>query len=131
MESYKKKKCSDEQIISALLSHGTIRAAAEAAGISERAVYNRMNNNEFKSLYDAAKAEIIRTTTISLNSYTLEAINTIVQIMNDETEKGNIRIAAAQAILDNAEKFSRRCGEMESSATVRAEAAEWGLSAGF
>ena len=52
----KGKAISDEQIIAALLDHGTIRAAAGAVGISERALYDRMNKGEFQALYKAAKA---------------------------------------------------------------------------
>lgn len=38
---------SDEQIIAALLNNGTLKTAAAAAGISERALYDRMNNGTF------------------------------------------------------------------------------------
>ena len=54
----KEKAISDEQIIAALLDHGTIRAAAQAAGISERTLYDRMNKGEFQALYKAAKADL-------------------------------------------------------------------------
>ena len=33
---------SDEEIIAALINNGTIRAAAAAAGIAERTIYDRM-----------------------------------------------------------------------------------------
>ena len=39
----KQKVISDEQIITALLSNGTLKAAAAAVGISERCIYDRMN----------------------------------------------------------------------------------------
>lgn len=43
----KTKTISDEAIIAALLDHGTIRAAAEAVGLSERTIYDRMSDGEF------------------------------------------------------------------------------------
>ena len=36
---------SDEQIIAALLNNGTVKAAASAAGISERALYDTQDRN--------------------------------------------------------------------------------------
>ena len=46
----KSKAISDEQLIAALLANGTIKAAAAAVGLSERAVYDRMNDGDFKAL---------------------------------------------------------------------------------
>ena len=54
-----KTKCTDEQIIAALLSHGTIKEAAEACGISPRTVYDRMNEREFRAAYMEAKNELM------------------------------------------------------------------------
>ena len=47
----KSKAISDEQLIAALLANGTIKAAAAAVGLSERAVYDRMNDGDFKALH--------------------------------------------------------------------------------
>ena len=49
------KKVSDEQLIAALLNNGTLKAAAAAAGVSERTLYDRMNEGDFQALYKAAK----------------------------------------------------------------------------
>ena len=45
----KEKAVSDEQIIAALLQHGTIKAAAAAVNLSERALYDRMNKGGLSS----------------------------------------------------------------------------------
>ena len=45
----------DEQIIAALLQHGTIKEAAAAAGVTPRTIYNRMNDRAFRAQYEAAK----------------------------------------------------------------------------
>lgn len=104
----RKKKATDEQIIAALLANGTLRAAAEAVGISERTVYDRMNNGEFQALYKAAKADLIRGAVFNINQQLQGAIDTIVTIMNDPETNSAVRLQAAQTILNTAGKFAQR-----------------------
>ena len=94
------KAISDEQIIAALLHHGTIKQAAAAAGISERTLYDRMNGGEFQALYKAAKADLIRAAVFSINGKLQEAI---------------ARLQAAQTILNTAGKFMQRLQDSENS----------------
>lgn len=102
------KKATDEQIIAALLSNGTIRAAAAAVGISERTLYDRMNDGDFQALYKAAKADLIRAAVFDISRQLQTAINTVVSIMQNEDNNPAIRLQAAQTILTNAGKFSQR-----------------------
>lgn len=99
---------SDEQIIAALLNSGTLKVAASAVGISERALYDRMNRGEFQALYKSAKADLIRAAVFNLNNQLQEAINTVSEIMTDKENNPAIRLQAAQTILNNAGKFSQR-----------------------
>ena len=98
----------DEKLIAALLNHGTIKQAAAAAGVSERTMYDRMNSGDFKELYKAAKADLIRGAVFSLNGKLQEAIDTIAGIMTDESTNAAIRLQAAQTILNTAGKFAER-----------------------
>lgn len=107
------KAISDEQIIAALLNHGTIKQAAAAAGISERALYDRMNGGDFQALYKAAKADLIRGAVFSLNGKLQEAINTVAGIMADDENNPAIRLQAAQTILNTACKFTQRLQDSE------------------
>lgn len=99
---------SDEQIIAALLNSGTLKAAASAVGISERALYDRMNRGEFQALYKSAKADLIRAAVFNLNNQLQAAIDTVSEIMTDKENNPAIRLQAAQTILNNAGKFSQR-----------------------
>lgn len=99
---------SDEEIIAALLFTGTIKAAADAAGLSTRALYDRMNAPEFRTLYRQAKTDVIRSAVHNLNSHIQEAVDTIAEIMTDADTNPATRLQAAQTILSNAEKFSKR-----------------------
>jgi hypothetical protein len=103
-----KKTIPDEQIIAALLSHGTIKAAAAAVGLSERAVYDRMNAGEFQALYKAAKADLIRAAVFNINSQLEAAITTVAEIMSNPDNNAAVRLQAAQTILNNAGKFAQR-----------------------
>lgn len=104
----KEKKATDEQIVAALLNTGTLRAAAAAVGISERTIYDRMNNGEFQALYKAAKADIVRAVVFNINNQLQAAIDTVAEIMQNGDNSPAIRLQAAQTILNNAGKFAQR-----------------------
>ena len=106
---------SDEQIIAALLNNKTLKTAAAAAGISERAIYDRMNDGDLQALYKAAKADLIRAAVFNLNSKLQEAIDTVAEIMADQDNNAAIRLQAAQTILNNAGKFAQRLQADENS----------------
>ena len=103
-----KKAVSDEEIIAAILQHGTLKEAAQAAGISTRAIYDRMKNRAFRSLYMAAKNDIIRRAVFSINEKLSDAIDAVSEIMKDKNNNPAIRLQAAQTILNNAGKFAER-----------------------
>lgn len=111
---------SDEQLIAALLNSRTLKTAAAAAGISERALYDRMNKGEFQSLYKAAKADLIRAAVFDMNNKLQEAIDTVAEIMTDQDNNPAIRLQAAQTILNNAAKFSQRLQAEESDVIYQA-----------
>ena len=117
----KEKAISDEQIIAALLDHGTIRAAAQAAGISERTLYDRMNKGEFQALYKAAKADLIRAAVLNINRQLQAAIDAVVEIMQDSDNNAAVRLQAAQTILNNAGKFAQRLQLDETSVLIQRE----------
>ena len=117
----KTKNVSDETIIAALLANGTIKAAAAAAGVSERTVYDRMNTGDFQALYKAAKADLIRAAVFSLNGKINAAIDTVAAIMEDESNNAAVRLQAAQTILNNAGRFAQRLQADETSVAVQIE----------
>lgn len=117
----REKKATDEQIIAALLANGTIQAAAAAVGLSPRTIYDRMNSGDFQALYKAAKADLIRAAVFNLNNQVQAAINTVVEVMQDENNNPAIRLQAAQTILNNAGKFAQRLQTDETSVTMQLE----------
>lgn len=117
----KEKAVSDEQIIAALLQHGTIKAAAAAVNLSERALYDRMNKGDFQALYKAAKADLIRQAVFNMNKQLQAAIDTVVDVMQDDNNNAAVRLQAAQTILNNAGKFSERLQKTETGIVTQIE----------
>lgn len=105
---------SNEEIIAALLQHGTIKEAALSIGISARTIYDRMQNDkEFRAEYIATKTDIMRGATSSINKKIGEAVDAIAQIMTDPAINAAVRLQAAQTILTNAVKFAERLAQDE------------------
>jgi hypothetical protein len=108
------KKVSDEQLLSALMEHGTIKGAAAATGAAVRTIYDRMHEREFKVMYEAARADVLRGATASLNSRIEKAVSCIEAIMDNDEAPAAVKLNAANAILSNAERFAGRLTEAES-----------------
>ena len=115
------KTISDEVIISALISNGTIKVAAAAVGVTERTIYDRMSSGDFKALYKSAKADVVRKAIFELNNQLGAAVETVVSIMQDDEINPAIRLQAAQTILNNANKFSERLNIDENSVSAQKE----------
>ena len=99
---------SNEEIIAALLQHGTIKDAAAAAGTTPRTIYDRMNDREFRAEYMEAKNDIIRKAVFTINEKLSAAIDAVAEIMTDKDNNPAVRLQAAQTILNNAGKFAER-----------------------
>ena len=102
------KAISNEEIIAALLQHGTVKDAAAAAGTTPRTIYDRMNDREFRAEYMEAKNDIIRKAVFTINEKLSAAIDAVAEIMTDKDNNPAIRLQAAQTILNNAGKFAER-----------------------
>ena len=112
---------SDEQIIAALLAGGTIRAAAAAVGLSDRAVYDRMHKGDFQARYRAAKNDLIRAAVVSLSGKLQAAIDTVTEVMTNPENNPAVRLQAAQTILNTAGKYTQRLQKDEDSVILQIE----------
>lgn len=121
-------KADNETIIAALIEHGTIRAAATAAGVTPRTIYSRMKKREFRAAYMEAKNDILRTAVFEMNRKLSAAIITIGEIMQDKDAKPEIRLQAAQTIIKNAGIFSDRLAADEKTSYTTANPSKWELA---
>jgi hypothetical protein len=102
------KKISDEELIAALISCGTMKAAAETVGLTERTVYDRMQDGDFKARYKAVKADIVRRAVFDINSKLGAALDTVLEIMQDKNNRPETRLQAADKVFLYADKFAKR-----------------------
>lgn len=108
-----KKRLTDEEIIAALISQGSIKGAAEVLSCAERTLYERMKRAEFKDLYAQAKAEIIKSATAKLQGNLCGAVDTLAAIMQDEETAKQTRVNSAVAILQHAARYTEAVDIME------------------
>jgi len=99
---------SNEEIIAALLSSGSIQQAAEATGIAPRTIYDRMGTREFRAAYSAAKSDIVRQAVLTMNRSLSAAVDVVTSIMEDEANSAGTRLTAAKLIIENAARFTDR-----------------------
>jgi len=98
----------DEKIIAALMEHGTIEKAAKAAGLSERAIYDRMKTHEFQAKYQSARTDILRNACVNVSQRINGALDVITEIMQDQETAPTARLQAASIVLKTASDFTER-----------------------
>lgn len=108
-----KRKLNDEKILAALMAHGSVRAAAEAAKVSESVIYDRLRDREFMRLYDRARDDLLRGCVNRLADRTVEAVDVIAGIMTDGDVNPAIRVQAARQILEYSGRMADRMHERE------------------
>lgn len=118
MGKTKKKAVSDEAIIAAIMENATFKDAAEKIGVSVRTIQDRMKDDDFRKLYNAAKRDLLRSACKHINDKLEDSINTVAEIMNDREVNAAVRLQAAQTIITNAVKFSERLSKEEFSDTI-------------
>lgn len=104
---------SDEEIIAALMSSGSIAQAAQMTGIATRTIYDRMGYRSFQAAYSAAKADIVRQAVLTMNRNLSAAVETVTSIMNDDGNPAATRLQAAKMLLENAARFSDRLNDAD------------------
>lgn len=108
-----------EKAIIALLNEPTMKEAAEATGVSEVTLWRWLQQPEFRKSYMEARRLAVQRAIARTQAATSEAVETLREVMNDQSAKGSERIAAAKAILDYAlkgvelEDHEQRLSELE------------------
>lgn len=108
-----KKRLTDEEIIAALVSAGSIKAAADLMGCAARTLYDRMKAPDFKVLYAQAKADIIKEATMKLQNSLSMAVDTLVEIMTDTQAGNQTRVNCATAILQYGARYTEATDILE------------------
>lgn len=108
-----KKRLTDEEIITALITEGSIKGAAASLKCTVRTLYDRMKKAEFKKLYAQAKADILKAATAKLQGNLCGAIDTLADIMKDPETAKQTRANCAVSILQYGAKFTETTDILE------------------
>lgn len=93
----------------ALLSEPTITLACKKANVSEKTAYTWLKNPYFQMHFKKLKHDFIKNTTAKLQANTLRAVDTLVNIMENEDLSALARVQSARTILG----FAYRGAEIE------------------
>jgi AcrR family transcriptional regulator len=89
-----------EKVLTALLHHGVVRAAAKEAGVSEATVFRYLQDSEFQRRYRAARASVVDAAIALMQRLCANAVSTLDTVMHDTEAPASARVSAAKTILE-------------------------------
>lgn len=92
------------KFLEALLVETTFEGAYKRAGIAKATAQRYRELPAFKEAYRDAKRKAMEQVTTSLQQASIEAVEVLKNVMNDEQASPSSRIQAARTVLDNAYK---------------------------
>ena len=90
----------DNQLISALLTCPTIKVASEEVGLSEQAVYSRLRKPDFRTKLQNARDTQFQVISSKIEDANFKALDTLINILDNEEVGAGIKVRAAQTLLD-------------------------------
>ncbi len=93
-----------ESFLGNLLLTGNVSKASELSNITRQTGYGYMKNATFKKIYRERRSEQLKESTALLQNASIEAVEVLRNIMNDETVSPYARVQSAQTILTTAYK---------------------------
>lgn len=99
-------KPNDEKILSALVATHTITEAARIAGVSERTIYARLADDDFRAEYDKRRRETLDHACKRLQTALTDAVDVLTSIMQDGRINASNRITAARSVLEYGVKLT-------------------------
>ena len=101
-------KPNDEKIIAALLSTGSVTEAEKQCAVSRRTIYTRLSDPAFRAEYDARRKAALDGACDALRASLSAAITTVREIILDKKNAPQVRLNAAQIILQNAIRYGEQ-----------------------
>lgn len=89
----------DEQVLSALLSFGSVRKASEQLGCSRSVIYKRLEREDFKQRYKALQGAIVDSACSDIISALTDAIEALHAIVIGDSATDNAKISASDSLL--------------------------------
>ena len=89
-----------QRALTALVETGSLSEASERAGISRRTLYNYLSkDHDFAVAYQETQEQIILSLVDDVTGRMTKAMDVIMDIMQDETVKPEIRLRASESLL--------------------------------
>ena len=108
--AHRGRKNADETLALALACGATVEIAAQKAGVSRRTAHRRLKDADFQELLKGLKAEMVERAGGTLTAAGMEAIKTLVALLQVSMPPA-ARLGAARTILEFGMKF-REAGEL-------------------
>jgi hypothetical protein len=96
----------DDSLFKALVSGCHIQNAAVIAGVSERTVYRRLADPEFRNQIDRARQSLRESILAKLTDAGHDAIGVLMELMQSGEDE-SVRMKAAKAVLDSLMSFQK------------------------
>lgn len=90
-----------EKILTALLSTPSLEAAASVVGCTRQTLYRHMADPQFDKAYREARARLLDGALCQLEASAGLAIETLREIMQDQSAQAAARVGAARAVLES------------------------------
>ena len=99
------KKITDEKLLEMLLIHGGVRGAASVCGISQNAIYKRLQDSAFRGRYDAMQGAMLSTVAAGMTAALDKAVGALVGVLDDPNASPGLKVNAANALLNHANRY--------------------------
>lgn len=86
-------------IIAGLLANTTVRATAQATGISEATIYKYLKDEAFKQEYEDRRRAMLEDNCHTLQANMNKAINELVEIIDNKATSPQVRLNAIDMLL--------------------------------
>src|SRR5213076_2878200 len=93
------RKGTDRLLLLALACGATKENAARKAGVSERTVYRRLKDPEFRQRLQAIRTDMVQRAANVLTAAAMEAVKTLLSLQEGSVSN-SVRLGAARAILE-------------------------------
>lgn len=99
------KKIDDEKLLEMLIVQGSVKATADALGISRNAIYKRLKDEDFKNKYERMQGVILSVAASAMVENIQSAITVLKTIMENEEAADGVRLSAADSLLRHCVRY--------------------------
>ena len=106
------KKITNEALVEMILTHGTIKKAAAALGISARTIYNRLRDPATRELYAQARGQLLESATATLCDALGDAVDFLHHTVCDPDAPLGLKVQSADSLLRHCVRYAETCDVM-------------------